>query len=248
MRKGIEEVLGRCRPSLIGAGTLLLVRIFSQPVGTVKSARRPLGDRATLEAVRTRVLALIGIFAIGVAGAVWLTWGNGEPSPVASPGTASPTPTSFPTHFEDGTASPTAVPSPTPEEEITPTETPAATPTVDGGGGGGGTGGGVPAPELTGTWSGTWANSTPDMLSGPLDITFEQHGSRLSGSLAMSGSPCLAYGTLSGTIDGARVEFRASEREITYAFTGRLSGDVLRGSYRTNCDDGRGTWEVVRVG
>jgi hypothetical protein len=167
---------------------------------------------------------------------------------VAPPGTASPTPTFSPTRLEDGTVSRTTVPPPSPEEEITPTESPTATPTVDGGGGGGGTGGSAPGPDLTGTWSGSWTNTTPDMLSGSLDITFEQNGSKLSGSIAMSSSPCLAYGTIAGTIEGTRVEFRASEREITYVFSGRLSGGALRGTYRTNCDDGRGDWQAVRGG
>lgn len=203
----------------------------------------------TAPRMRARVVALL-LVAAAAAAFVWVARGAGEePLPEAAPLPTSPTPAPSPT----GTGTVTETVSPTKDAthtsgaEATPTGTPAPSPTTDGNGGGGG-GGGTSARTLAGIWSGTWTNSTPDMLSGSLDITLEQSGSKLSGSLAMSGSPCLAYGTLSGTFDGTRVEFRASEREITYVFVGRVSGDALKGTYRTNCDDGRGAWDAVRVG
>lgn len=135
---------------------------------------------------------------------------------------------------------PSAAPTPTSPVAI-PAESPA-TPPADS----------PPAPkptanDLSGTWSGTWANQTPDDSTGSFTLTWTQTGSQLSGSITITGTPCLTGGAITGSTDGQTISFGAVSGEVTVAYDGTVAGSTMSGSYGTECGDARGTWSAART-
>jgi hypothetical protein len=186
--------------------------------------------------VRLRAL-LVG--AALVAGACS---SSGTPEPaaaVSSPGASAPlvattAPTSAPTAAiatPTATATPLALPpSPTPGPTTTPTPspTPSETPT-----------------DLNGMWTGTWQDSTPDTASGTFELTWARKGSTMTGSIVVRGTPCLAGGSVSGTLSGAAISFGAVSGRVQVSYDGTLAGSHMGGTYTTACGDARGTWEAT---
>lgn len=103
--------------------------------------------------------------------------------------------------------------------------------------------------SLAGTWSGTWRSAHIDQ-GGNVSATFTHVGNTLSGSVALAGSPCLATGTLSGTVDGQGVSFGAIGSDDEVEFAGRLTGEnTLAGTYSVSagmCEGDNGEFTVTR--
>jgi hypothetical protein len=106
--------------------------------------------------------------------------------------------------------------------------------------------------DLSGDWEGAWQyNFSPN--SGTVTVAFHQAGNELTGAIRMTGSPCLARGTIAGTVDDTTVVIDAvSGPQDTTHFTGIIDpgGDRISGTYEVaggRCHGDRGTWQLVRV-
>jgi hypothetical protein len=123
-----------------------------------------------------------------------------------------------------GTPTPTSVTTPTPAPTPTPTPVPASTPT--------------PAPatvDLTGTWSGTYNG----FYNGTFILTWNQSGSNVSGSIALSSPNKTLH--INGTLSGSAISFGAVG---TVTYTGTVSGNSMSGTYTVVGGRGGGSWSA----
>ncbi|MFC8783456.1 proline dehydrogenase family protein [Streptomyces nigra] len=108
---------------------------------------------------------------------------------------------------------------------------------------------GAPSPEekatLTGAWTGTWGTG---FGTGGFTADLTQDGNRLSGDLEVHGVPCALDGTVTGTLDGDRITFGSVATSEAISFTGRVDGDTMRGTFKTDCYDASGPWTARRSG
>ena len=100
--------------------------------------------------------------------------------------------------------------------------------------------------SLAGTWSGQWANQTPDQSTGGFTLTWTQKGSTLSGSITITGTPCLSGGSITGSISGSTITFGAVNGQVSVGYNGTVSGSSMAGTYATDCGNARGTWTASR--
>jgi uncharacterized protein YjiK len=95
------------------------------------------------------------------------------------------------------------------------------------------------AGDLSGTWSGTYDGD----FQGTFDVTWQQSGTELSGTITLSSME----GTIpiTGTVDGDSIEFGlVGEQSITYS--GSISGDSMSGTYEVGDGAGSGTWSATK--
>lgn len=130
-----------------------------------------------------------------------------------------------------GGAPPTAISSATAPPSAPPTAAPTTPP--------------VPA-GLAGTWSGSWANQTPDRSTGGFTLTWAQNGATLTGSITITGTPCLTGGSITGSVNGSTITFGAVNGEVTVRYVGTVSGTTMSGTYATDCGQARGTWTAAK--
>jgi hypothetical protein len=98
--------------------------------------------------------------------------------------------------------------------------------------------------DVSGTWSGTWQNTSPDGSSGTFEMTLEQDGSAMTGSIVVHDTPCLSAGEISGVVSNGEIQFGAVKAQSQIVFTGSLGeGDTMGGSYQAsaNCADATGS-------
>lgn len=107
---------------------------------------------------------------------------------------------------------------------------------------------------ITGTWRGSWqtdAGSTSGLGKGTFTMEFVQQGEDISGDITIQGSACLTQGSITGKMQGDKIEFGVVQAEQTVAYSGAISGDSLSGTYATpdvvGCGPDTGTWEATRV-
>ncbi|MEA2556202.1 MAG: hypothetical protein QOI60_1533 [Actinomycetota bacterium] len=109
-----------------------------------------------------------------------------------------------------------------------------------------GGGDGSTASALAGRWKGTWTNTSGDAASGSFQIDWTQHGSKLAGTIAITGTPCLTGGHITGTVKGSAIDFGVVSGTYQVDYKGSLSGADMSGSYSTDCGNGKGTWEATK--
>jgi len=105
--------------------------------------------------------------------------------------------------------------------------------------------------DVSGTWSGTWQNTSPDDASGAFEMTLEQEGSTMTGSIVVDGTPCLTTGEISGVVSNGEIQFGAVKAQSEIVFTGSLGeGDTMGGSYQASpdCANATGSWEAEKTG
>ena len=102
--------------------------------------------------------------------------------------------------------------------------------------------------RIAGTWNGTWAGVTYPTTAGAFTVVFAQSGNQLTGSITISGTPCLTGGSISGTVSGDVIAFGAVQGEVTVLYDGAISGDTMAGTWSTDCGNAVGTWQAVRAG
>lgn len=101
--------------------------------------------------------------------------------------------------------------------------------------------------DLAGTWSGTWTNVTPDHSGGTFTLILTQNGSTLRGSIAIVGTICLSGGKMTGSVKGDTIKFGVVQGQVSVAYTGKLSGSTMTGTYATPCGNAKGSWSATRM-
>jgi hypothetical protein len=96
------------------------------------------------------------------------------------------------------------------------------------GGGGGGNGGGSPI-SLAGNWQFTATSSVFDITTTATGQV-NQDGSSLSGTLALSGTPCADMASFAGTVNGNELMGTLNENGQTVTMMGTVSADGNSGS------------------
>lgn len=100
------------------------------------------------------------------------------------------------------------------------------------------------AGNMTGTWNGTTDSSAgQDVVD--LTVLFTQQGPTLSGSITTD-SGCFRGGTVSGTNNGATVDFVAVSGSQKVTFKASSSGRHMQGTYQavTSCGNDNGNFEL----
>lgn len=101
--------------------------------------------------------------------------------------------------------------------------------------------------DLSGTWSGNWADTSPDTAAGTFKVIWTQQGSTVSGTITISGTPCLSGGTVSGTISGSKITFGAVQGQRKVDYTGSVSGTSMHGTYSApKCGNAVGNWNATQ--
>ncbi len=129
--------------------------------------------------------------------------------------------------------SPSSVP-PTPATSPTPSEAPT-TPAASTG-------------DLSGSWTGQWER-VGIAGQGTMDLTLQQQGSTLTGSIEFHDSLCLTPARrLTGTVAGNAVRLSVDDGGTQATFTGTLTGSTLAGDATVTCHGltGGATWTVSR--
>ena len=121
-----------------------------------------------------------------------------------------------------GTPTPTSAPASTPVPTPTPTATPTAAPV---------------AVAVGGNWSGTYSG----YYNGTFTLTWNQTGSHVNGSIALS-SPKQTL-DISGSLAGNAITFGAVG-SVTY--TGTVSGSSMSGTYTVVGGAGGGNWSASK--
>jgi hypothetical protein len=103
-----------------------------------------------------------------------------------------------------------------------------------------------PSTSLSGTWAGTWANQVPDQSTGSFTVTWTQNGNALTGSITISGTPCLSGGSITGSVNGATISFGAVQGQVTVEYSGTVASTTMSGTYATDCGKARGSWTATR--
>jgi hypothetical protein len=96
------------------------------------------------------------------------------------------------------------------------------------------------AADLSGTWSGTYSGA----FKGTFTLTWQQSGSKLSGTINLSsgGSP-----HINGTVNGGTIRFgTVGSTAITYS--GSVSGNSMSGTYKVKTNGGSvgGPWSATK--
>ena len=110
-----------------------------------------------------------------------------------------------------------------------------------------GAAGGTMISAVAGTWQGTWTNTSGGAASGTFQIDWQQQGSKLNGTIAITGTPCLAGGRITGNLDGDAIDFGVVSGAYKVNYKGSLSGTTMSGTYSTDCGNSKGTWEASKA-
>lgn len=104
-----------------------------------------------------------------------------------------------------------------------------------------------PEASLAGKWVGTWANSKPDHSTGTITILWKQKGDSLSGTISISGTPCLTGGSITGKLrPGGSINFGVVQGQVEVNYAGLVKGDRISGNYATTCGNAEGEWKAHR--
>lgn len=139
-----------------------------------------------------------------------------------------------------GGGQPTGTGSVQPTASLQPSETPTQSSSE--------TGDPTPEGDLSGKWSGTWANSTPDTSTGTFELTWQQNGTALIGTIVIDGTPCLSGGAVTGKLRGSLISFGVVSGQVEVNYAGTFSGDTMSGSYATSCGNAGGEWTATKTG
>lgn len=103
--------------------------------------------------------------------------------------------------------------------------------------------------DLTGSWSGSFVSTVEDG-GGTLDVVLQQDGGTLTGSVDLTGSPCLSSGSVSGTVSSDGASFGAVQGADTVVFSASTIGDAsMSGTYSVatgDCSGDAGTFSLLR--
>ncbi len=89
---------------------------------------------------------------------------------------------------------------------------------------------------------------TLDNSEATFEVTWNQQGSALEGTITIEGTACLTAGVVRGTLSGNDIDFGVVQREVEVNYTGTVFGDTMSGTYSTTCDNARGEWEAEKSG
>jgi hypothetical protein len=100
---------------------------------------------------------------------------------------------------------------------------------------------------VSGTWDGQWqTDRTPEAI-GSFHVTFVQDGTKLSGPIQITGTPCITTGTITGTVDGNAIRFGAVHGQQTITYTGTVVHSVMSGTYSApSCGNSSGSWTAIK--
>jgi hypothetical protein len=121
-----------------------------------------------------------------------------------------------------------------------------------GGGGGGQSGSIYNPPSMAGTWKFTGTSKVFNLTFTGIGV-IQQTGGSLSGELALTGTPCAATATLTGTANGTILNFQIEESQEAVGFVGTASADFssASGTYNAQaggCTNGdNGTWTGTKT-
>jgi hypothetical protein len=183
--------------------------------------------------LRIAVIGTIAVAAAGGAFALVKAGGSKHPSAAATSPAA--------THSRAGGAPSSAAsaspsPSPSPEASTSSPASPSPSESTSAGGG------------LAGTWNGTWrSNSIP--ATGGFQMSFTLNGKQLKGAITVQGG-CFSHGSVDGAASGNQITFGAIKAAgVSIAFTGKVHGDRMSGTYTTgeSCGSDTGTWKATRA-
>ena len=88
----------------------------------------------------------------------------------------------------------------------------------------------TPTVNVTGNWSGTWSSSiTSD--NGTATVELLQNGTNITGTMSMTGSPCMSTGSITGTVSGSSVSFTAISGNDDIQVNGTVFNDTVTGNY-----------------
>ncbi len=76
---------------------------------------------------------------------------------------------------------------------------------------------------------------------------WQQQGSQLSGTITISGTPCLTGGSITGTYNGSTITFGAVQGQASVAYVGTVAGSSMSGTYSTPCGNAKGNWTAKRT-
>lgn len=102
--------------------------------------------------------------------------------------------------------------------------------------------------DLAGSWTGTWVSDND--ATGGVSAVFTQTGGVLSGTVNITGSPCISNGRIEGSVTGTNVAFGAVSGQDTINFTSQLGDDTMVGTYAVPsgaCAGDTGNFELNRV-
>lgn len=105
---------------------------------------------------------------------------------------------------------------------------------------------------IGGTWTGSWTSAVYAGLAGAFTLNFSQTGHQLTGTIQISGSPCISTGAVTGTLNGNVITFGAVQGAETVAYTGTWSGQSLNGLWQVTASSGgectadNGEWQAQR--
>lgn len=117
------------------------------------------------------------------------------------------------------------------------------------GSGGGGGGGETVTIDLTGNWRGTW-NSSVANYSGNLSGTLTHSGTSISGTMNVTGSPCISSGTVSGTGAGGSFSASIDSGQDSLQLQGSYTATSISGTYSVPngvCAGDTGTFSLNQV-
>jgi hypothetical protein len=104
------------------------------------------------------------------------------------------------------------------------------------------------AAGLAGAWNGSWHDTSPDTSSGTFVVTFTQTVGNLTGTIVVKGTPCLAGGTVTGTVSGSTISFGAVSGKVTITYSGTMSPGKMQGTYSAPaCGNAKGTWSATQA-
>lgn len=85
---------------------------------------------------------------------------------------------------------------------------------------------------------------------GNVNAQFVHAGETLTGTVSITGSPCLVNGTVNGTVSGADVAFGAVSGSHGIRFTAQLGENTMTGTYSVSagtCAGDTGTFGLTKL-
>jgi hypothetical protein len=106
--------------------------------------------------------------------------------------------------------------------------------------------------SIAGTWHGTWTSEKYAGLTGGFTLDFQQSGSNLSGTIEITGTPCITSATITGALTGNQITFGAVKGAETVTYTGTWAGATMDGTWVVShpsggqCAVDSGSWQAAR--